>query len=55
MSNEQELQKERYAQYLAEEKTIFDSLMSNDVELSKSMRYFSGVILILLVVSMLEM
>ena len=28
MSNEEELQKERYAQYLAEEKTIFDSLMS---------------------------
>ena len=48
MSNEEELQKERYAQYLAEEKTIFDSLMSNDVELNKSMRYFSGVILILL-------
>ena len=48
MSNEEELQSERYAQYLAEEKNIFDSLMSNDVELNKSMRYFSGVILILL-------
>lgn len=47
MSNE-ELQKERYAQYLAEEKTISESLMSNDVELNKSLRYFSGVILILL-------
>jgi hypothetical protein len=48
LKREEELQKERYAQYLAEEKTIFDSLMSNDVELNKSMRYFSGVILILL-------
>ena len=48
LQKEEELEKERYAQYLAEEKIIHDSLMSNDVELNRTMRYFSGVILILL-------
>ena len=48
MSNIEEIEKERYEQYLAEEKIIHDSLMSNDVELNRTMRYFSGVILILL-------
>ena len=40
MPNTEELQKERYEQYLAEEKNIFDSLLSNNVELNP-MRYFS--------------
>ena len=51
LQKEEELEKERYAQYLAEEKIIHDSLMSNDVELNRTMRYFSGVILILLTAS----
>ncbi len=48
MPNTEELQKERYEQYLAEEKNIFDSLLSNNVELNRSMRYFSGGILVLM-------
>ena len=48
MATQEELEKERYQQYLAEEKIIQDSLTSNDVELNRTMRYFSGVILLLL-------
>ena len=48
LQREEEFQKERYQQYLAEEKFLHDSIMSNDVELNRTMRYFSGVILILL-------
>lgn len=44
----EEIQKERREQYLFEEKNIFDSLMSNNVELNRTMRYFSGAILVLM-------
>ena len=44
----EEIQKERYEQYLAQEKNIFDSLLSNNVELNRTMRYFSGAILVLM-------
>ena len=47
MLNE-ELQKERYEQYLAEDKIIIESKRSNDVEINRTTRYFSGVILLLL-------
>ena len=48
MSREEEIQKERYQQYLAEETVIIESKRSNDVEINRTTRYFSGVILILL-------
>ena len=44
----EEIQKEIYALYLAEERKIFDSLLSNDVEFNKTMRYFSGGLLVLM-------
>lgn len=44
----EETQKEKYELYLAQEKNIFDSLLSNNVELNRTMRYFSGAILILM-------
>ncbi|RKU31830.1 hypothetical protein C6497_00685 [Candidatus Poribacteria bacterium] len=44
----EEIRKERREQYLFEEKNIFDSLLSNNVELNRTMRYFSGAILILM-------
>ncbi|MDE0484100.1 MAG: hypothetical protein OXI67_16095 [Candidatus Poribacteria bacterium] len=46
--NNEEIQKERYEQYLAEERKIFDSLLSNDVEFNRTMRYFSGGLLVLM-------
>ena len=45
---QKEIEKERYEQYLAQEKNIFDSLLSNNVELNRTMRYFSGAILVLM-------
>ena len=39
---QKEIEKERYELYLAEERKIFDSLLSNDTEFNKTMRYFSG-------------
>ena len=48
MSREEEIQKERYQQYLAEETIIIESKRSNDVEINRTTRYFSGVILLLL-------
>ena len=48
MSDQEEIQKERHQQYLTEEKMLHDSRMGNDIELNRTMRYFSGVILILL-------
>ena len=44
----EEVQKEIYEIYLAEERKIFDSLLSNDVEFNKTMRYFSGGLLVLM-------
>ena len=38
----EEVLKEIYELYLAEERKIFDSLLSNDTEFNKTMRYFSG-------------
>ncbi len=48
MENAEEIQKERYELYLAEERKIFESLLSNDVEFNKTMRYFSGGLLVLM-------
>lgn len=48
MENTEEIQKERYELYLAEERKIFESLLSNDVEFNKTMRYFSGGLLVLM-------
>ena len=48
MQDTEEIQKEKYELYLAQEKNIFDSLLSNNVELNRTMRYFSGAILILM-------
>ena len=48
MLNTEEIRKERREQYLIEEKNIFDSLLSNNVELNRTMRYFSGAILVLM-------
>lgn len=45
---QKEIEKERYEQYLAQEQNIFDSLLSNNVELNRTMRYFSGAILVLM-------
>lgn len=41
-------QKEIYELYLSEERKIFDSLLSNDTEFNKAMRYFSGGLLVLI-------
>lgn len=43
MENTEEIQKERYELYLAEERKIFESLLSNDVEFNKTqdLRIFS--------------
>ena len=38
----EEVPKEIYELYLAEERKIFESLLSNDTEFNKTMRYFSG-------------
>lgn len=46
----EENRKERNEKYLFEEKAIHESLMSNNVELNRTMRYFSGIILALLTV-----
>ena len=40
--NIEEIKKERRELYLTEDRKIFDSLLSNDVEFNKTMRYFSG-------------
>ena len=48
MTNTEEIQKERRELYLAEERKIFESLLSNDVEFNKTMRYFSGGLLVLM-------
>ena len=44
----EEVLKEIYELYLAEERKIFDSLLSNDTEFNKTMRYFSGGLLVLM-------
>lgn len=46
----QDNRNERNEKYLFEERTIFESILSNDVELNRTMRYYSGVILALLTV-----
>ena len=46
----QENRNERNEKYLFEEKAIHESLLSNNVELNRTMRYFSGIILALLTV-----
>jgi len=46
--NTEEIEKEVYELYLAEERKIFDSLLSNDAEFNKTMRYFSGGLLVLM-------
>ena len=45
---QKEREKERYELYLTEERKIFDSLLSNDTEFNKTMRYFSGGLLVLI-------
>ena len=45
-----ENRKERNEKYLFEERIIHESILSNDTELLRSMRYFSGIILVLLTV-----
>lgn len=44
----EEVPKEIYELYLAEERKIFESLLSNDTEFNKTMRYFSGGLLVLM-------
>ena len=48
LQKQEELEKERYERYLAEETVIIESKRSNDVEINRTTRYFSGVILLLL-------